>query len=302
VNNKLPDQYTSIHYHGLFQTGTTSMDGPAGVTQCPIAPGQSFTYDFVVRTSTFSSKASILSGFQVNQPGTYWYHSHMKGQYIDGLRGAFIVHDPSAPFEYDEEVYLTMSDWYHAEAPGLINYFESQENEDDGGSEPIPDTALLGDGQNTKIDVLPNKTYFFRLINIGSFVGMYLSMPGHTMTIVEVDGVYTKPYDVNQLYLTVAQRYSVLVKTKSDTSANFPILAALDEAMFDHIPPDAQPNVYGYLIYDSSKPLPPVTPLTNLTEFNDMVLQPQDGMGALRNTDHQILITMDFSDGLGINR
>jgi len=278
------------------------MDGPAAVTQCPIAPGQSFTYDFVVCTSSRRPNICILRTYQVNQPGTYWYHSHMKGQYIDGLRGAFIVHDPSAPFKYDEEVYLTMSDWYHAEAPGLINYFESQTNEDDGGSEPIPDAALLGDGQNTTINVLPGKTYFFRFINIGSFVGMYLSIPGHTLTIVEVDGVYTNPYDVDQLYITVAQRYSVLVKTKSDTSENFPILAALDTAMFDHIPPNAQPNVYGYLIYDSSKPLPPVSPLTNLSEFNDMVLVPQDGMGALRNTDHQILITMDFDDDSGVNR
>lgn len=35
------------------------MDGTQGVTQCPIAPGNSFQYDF-----------------QVNQVGTFWYHSH----------------------------------------------------------------------------------------------------------------------------------------------------------------------------------------------------------------------------------
>lgn len=39
---------TSIHWHGIFQNGTNSMDGAVGVTQCPIAPGESFRYQFTV--------------------------------------------------------------------------------------------------------------------------------------------------------------------------------------------------------------------------------------------------------------
>lgn len=49
--NGLGDQNTSLHFHGLFQNGTNAMDGPAGVTQCPVAPGQSIVYDFVVSIS-----------------------------------------------------------------------------------------------------------------------------------------------------------------------------------------------------------------------------------------------------------
>lgn len=48
VKNSLGNQTTSLHFHGLYQNGTTDMDGPVGVTQCPIAPGASFTYDFLV--------------------------------------------------------------------------------------------------------------------------------------------------------------------------------------------------------------------------------------------------------------
>ncbi len=48
VNNQLGNQSTSLHFHGLFQNGTNHMDGPTGVTQCPIAPGGSFTYNFTV--------------------------------------------------------------------------------------------------------------------------------------------------------------------------------------------------------------------------------------------------------------
>lgn len=46
--NGLGDQDASLHFHGLFQNGTNSMDGPPGVTQCPVGPGQKFVYDFVV--------------------------------------------------------------------------------------------------------------------------------------------------------------------------------------------------------------------------------------------------------------
>ena len=50
VVNQLGNETTSIHYHGLYQNGTTEMDGPAEVSQCLIPPGGSFTYEFTVCT------------------------------------------------------------------------------------------------------------------------------------------------------------------------------------------------------------------------------------------------------------
>jgi iron transport multicopper oxidase len=32
--------------------------------------------------------------------GTYWYHSHYKNQYCDGLRGVLIIDDPNDPQKY----------------------------------------------------------------------------------------------------------------------------------------------------------------------------------------------------------
>jgi iron transport multicopper oxidase len=49
VYNGLGNQSTSIHFHGMFQNGTTNMDGAVGVTQCPIPAGKSMTYRFNVR-------------------------------------------------------------------------------------------------------------------------------------------------------------------------------------------------------------------------------------------------------------
>lgn len=51
LKNDLGNQSTSIHFHGLFQNGTTHMDGVGSVTQCPVPPGSSFTYDFTVSYS-----------------------------------------------------------------------------------------------------------------------------------------------------------------------------------------------------------------------------------------------------------
>lgn len=48
VKNSLGNESTSLHFHGLYQNGTTHMDGPAQVTQCAILPGNSFTYNFTV--------------------------------------------------------------------------------------------------------------------------------------------------------------------------------------------------------------------------------------------------------------
>ena len=48
VVNQLGNQSTSLHFHGLFHSGTTHMDGPVGVTQCAIPPGGRFTYNFTV--------------------------------------------------------------------------------------------------------------------------------------------------------------------------------------------------------------------------------------------------------------
>ena len=77
VRNQIdqPKEGTSIHWHGQPQKSTPWYDGVPSVSQCPIAPGSSFTYSF--RAEAY---------------GTSWYHSHVSPQYIDGLFGPMIVY------------------------------------------------------------------------------------------------------------------------------------------------------------------------------------------------------------------
>ena len=176
-----------------------------------------------------STIAISADAFKIDQPGTYWYHSHDHGQYPDGLRGALIVNDPGSPYkgQYDEEIVLTLSDWYHDQVHDLLKSFISVTNPT--GAEPVPNAALMNDTQNLTVSVEPGKTYMVRMVNMGAFAAQYVWFEGHTMRIVEVDGIYTEPADADMIYLTAAQRCSVLITTKNDTLANFAFVGSMDQ-------------------------------------------------------------------------
>ena len=84
VESRLAHDNATLHWHGAEQAGTWFMDGVPGVTQCAIPPGGRFRYLF-----------------SADKPGTFWYHSHSRLQYVDGLLGALVVHPK--PNEHDEE-------------------------------------------------------------------------------------------------------------------------------------------------------------------------------------------------------
>lgn len=299
VTNGLGNETTTIHWHGLFQTGSNTMDGPAMVNQCPIPPGMSYTYDFTI-----------------NQPGSYWYHSHDNGQYPDGLRGALIVHDPQAPYanQFDEELVLTFSDWYHGQMPDLIPFYLSQSQNTDG-SEPVPYSALLNDvpsGQ-AKLAVAPGKTYLLHIVSMATFAQSYIWIDDHDMTVVEVDGVYTVPKKANSLYLATAQRYSVLIKTKSNKAGvAFPINAYMDSDKFDSVPDYTILNTTAYLVYnshDQQKSHGSVTYLpsasvnvSTLAPPGDMDFVPYDHMPLLGGKpDRTITLNLNFSNEFNMN-
>lgn len=97
------------------------------------------------------------------------------------------------------------------------------------GAEPVPKSALMNDTHNLTTPVEPGKTYMFRIINVGAFAGQYFWIEGHTMRIVEVDGIYTEPAEADLIYITAAQRYSVLVTMKNDTSTNYAYVGSMDQ-------------------------------------------------------------------------
>jgi iron transport multicopper oxidase len=170
---------------------------------------------------------------QLTQSGAYWYHSHAKGQYPDGLRAPFIISDPDFPYDFDEERVLSVSDWYHDEMQVLIPKFINKANPT--GAEPIPQAALFNDTQNLTVPVEPGKTYLFHVVNIGAFAGQYIWFEGHNMTIVEVDGVFTDKAEAETIYVAAAQRCSFLITTKNETTANYAFVSSMDTVSFGEV-------------------------------------------------------------------
>ncbi|CAI4212785.1 unnamed protein product [Parascedosporium putredinis] len=241
------------------------------VTQCAIPPGGSFTYRF-----------------KVEQHGTYWYHSHTHSQYPDGLRGPLIIHDPQAPFrdQYDEELVLTLSDWYHDQMSDLIPQFLAKSNPT--GAEPVPQAALMNETQDLAVRVEPGKTYLFRAVNLGAFASQYLWFEGHTMTIVEVDGVYTKPAETNMIYLSAGQRCSFLLTAKKDTHQNFAFVGSMDIELFDVLPDELNWNVTGWLVYNEDRDLPKALDVAEFEPIDDMTLVPYDEAPLLPEPDRTV--------------
>ncbi|KAF1991807.1 multicopper oxidase [Aulographum hederae CBS 113979] len=210
VKNSLPDNGTSIHWHGIRQKGTTSMDGVNGITECPIAPGDSRLYEW---TAT--------------QFGTTWYHSHFSAQYGDGAVGAIVINGPaSANYDLDMGPY-PVSDWYYPTA------FQIEEittnNLQTAQGPPNGDTILVngknkhptnGGGSYDVRTLTPGKKHLLRLINTSVDNNIRVSLDGHRFTIVTADLVPVKPITAEWILLSIGQRYEVIVNA-NQTAGNY---------------------------------------------------------------------------------
>ncbi|KAF8515454.1 Cupredoxin [Gautieria morchelliformis] len=208
VTNSLSDPFmrrsTTVHWHGIYQRLQAQDDGPAGVTQCPIAPGNSYAYHVELG----------------DQAGTYWYHSHLSTQYSDGLRGPLIIYDPEDPHMdlYDVDnpsTIITMTDWYQQYTEELAADWIANMT-----AEPVPDSNLMnGVGRysggpavpRAVIRVQQGKRYRFRLINMSAIVPFRFAVEGHSFIVIEVDGVNHQPITATSLSISAGQRYSVIL-------------------------------------------------------------------------------------------
>ncbi|KAI0305242.1 Fet3 protein [Multifurca ochricompacta] len=273
---------STLHHHGMFFNYSTWFDGAQGVSQCGIPPGQSFDYVIPINTS--------------GQWGTYWVHAHASGQYVDGLRAPLVIHPSKEVYSYDAEYTIILGDWYHKEHSVLLKRFISIANP--GGAEPVPNSALIyfaqngsylgpnsgtspasvtshvGFNENATLPFEPGKTYRLRIVNTSAFAAFFFWIDGHEMRIIEVDGTDVEESPIDLLGITVAQRYSVLVTARNDTSSNWAIHANMDTAMFDKVPPALQPNITSSITYKSSAPLTNLGFVDAYHDVNDTALVP----------------------------
>ncbi|KAI1415593.1 putative multicopper oxidase [Hypoxylon sp. FL1857] len=226
---------TAVHWHGIFQNGTNWMDGAAGVTQCPIAPGASYQYRFNV----------------TGQAGTYFYHGHQGVQALNGLVGPLVIHSKdeatNQPIPYSSDRVVLLQDWYYDSDSGLMRDVLSPGVED----APIPNTALINgvnqancsnhpgrvcsgaDKPFPNLDLAPGNGHRLRFLNVGGFAWFQIAVDEHdSLPVIEVDGTAVNPSPVPSLVIAPGQRYSTILTTDQSGKDAFWLRARMIKSCF----------------------------------------------------------------------
>ncbi|CAK5272094.1 unnamed protein product [Mycena citricolor] len=292
------DTVSTLHHHGMYFNSSSWNDGAVGVSECGIPPGGSGSYAIDIPGS--------------GQWGSYWVHAHASGQYVDGLRAPFVIHPPKEHYTYDDDFTAVLGDWYHDEHSVLMKQFVSIANP--GGAEPIPSSGLIyfahngqylgpaagtspqsgtavGYNENATLPFEAGKTYRIRVINTSAFAMFFFWIDGHNMT---VDGTDIEPFPIDLLTVTVAQRYSILVTARNDTSANWAVHANMDTDMFDRVPPALNPNSTASITYSSSAPLTNLGTIDAYSDVDDIHMTPVDLVAAPQSVAQTLELEFNF--------
>lgn len=257
VFNKSPYDIT-IHWHGVFQKLSAWADGPEYVTQCPICPGQSYTYKFKI----------------TKQEGTLWWHAH-----VSWLRatvyGALIIRPRfgrSYPFPKPyKEVPILLGEWWDANVINVENEALAT------GTEPNISDAFTINGkpgdlypcsqnETYKLEVVQGKTYMLRIINAALNNQLFFKIANHKMKVVAIDAAYTEPYVTDIVILAPGQTIDVLLTTDQPVGSYY--MAARPYYSIQGIPlPFDNTTTTGIIVYEDATSTNPIMPA--LPAFND---------------------------------
>ncbi|KAI0879111.1 Cupredoxin [Hypoxylon argillaceum] len=280
--NSLGNETTGMHFHGINQINSNFMDGAVGSSQCPLPPSYSISYSFTA-----------------NEAGTYWYHSHSMGQYPDGFRGPLIIHNRRDPYigDYDSDVILTVSDWYHSQSPALVSQMLQPNNTD--FTPPRPNSAIVNEGSDGHILVEPGKTYRVRLVNFSAMTAAFVVFNALQMQIIMIDGTYVQKTAANQLRILPGQRYDVLLTIGDNEKQNYPFLIALDTNQ-DYTATNSSPavafhtNFTGQLINDPKGNLKGTSVVEKFYPQDDSLLLPYDNQTAFGPVVKRWVLNFDY--------
>ncbi|CAL4913777.1 unnamed protein product [Urochloa decumbens] len=208
VVNNVKENVT-IHWHGVRQLRTGWSDGPAYVTQCPIQTGQSYVYNFTI----------------TGQRGTLFWHAHVSWMRATLYGPIVILPKRGVPYPFPvkpyKEVPIIFGEWFNADPEAII----AQALQTGAGpniSDAFTINGLPGPLYNCsskdtfKLKVHPGKWYLLRLINAALNDELFFSIANHTLTVVDVDAAYVKPFHTDILLITPGQTTNVLLRAEPD--------------------------------------------------------------------------------------
>jgi len=212
AENRLPE-HTTIHWHGVRVPN--AMDGAPEVTQPPIQPGGSFTYEFTVPDA-----------------GTYWYHPHAHSaeQVGRGLCGAFIVEEPAPP-PVDRDLVWVLGDWRLQPDASIADDFHNPMEMSMSGR--IGNTVTINGRIPSKISVRSGERLRLRLINTAPARIFRLEFKGHRPIVVAYDGQPIEPHvpEGGRVVLGPAMRADLIVDMAGEPGSTAPVIDTFYEGL-----------------------------------------------------------------------
>jgi len=242
LDNQLPAE-TTIHWHGVATANAA--DGVPGMTQDPVAPGDTFEYRF-----------------RVPDPGTYFFHPHVGVQLDRGLYAPLVVDDPADPGDYDLEWVVVLDDWVDGtgrtpddvlrslttdtggssggmgsgmdmgSGMGGMDMGSGMGGTDMGGSSVFGDAGditypyYLANGRVASaprtLTGKPGQRVRIRVINAASDTVFAVALGGHRMDVTHTDGYPVRRQSTAALYIGMGERYDVEVTLDDGV---FPLVA-----------------------------------------------------------------------------
>jgi len=216
---------TSVHWHGLLLPNF--YDGVPYLNTPPIAPGESFTYEFALK-----------------QSGTYWYHSHTMLQEQSGVYGSIVIEPKEKTLDYNKDLVIVLSDWTDDKPMNVLrnlkrgnewfgikkgtatplnrviarralgaqfNFWNQRMESADIADVYYPAFLTNGQPTNEYPEFKAGDKVRVRMINAAASTYFWLTFGGETPLLIANDGLDIVPVQKDKLLFAIAETYDFIV-------------------------------------------------------------------------------------------
>uniref|UniRef100_A0A8D8ZWC7 Laccase-5 n=1 Tax=Cacopsylla melanoneura TaxID=428564 RepID=A0A8D8ZWC7_9HEMI len=218
VHNKMLGKTVTLHWHGLYQRFTPFMDGVQFVTQCPILHNTKFRYKFPGVPD-----------------GSFFYHSHIGLQKMEGIEGSLIIREPKSVdktthlWDYDLPSHaVIVTDWHHdmtdQKYPGFLHTNTGNFPESyliNGKNNYVYPNGTSLNAPYAQFNVKRGSRYRFRLIGGSCLSCPYLlTVEKHKMLLIATDGTYCEPEEYDTITMLAGDRMDVVINAKEGNAGD----------------------------------------------------------------------------------